>query len=116
MTIRYLWEDRVVNVASLTDNHNAISPHTKQVIRDIAYDYECNVKTRDVVDYLMPISLQQEEKRSAAFYMTKMYKFLEEVGALDISKLEEDEYFVEFMRERYEQNAYEEWEETNDAY
>lgn len=105
-----------------------ISPHTRQVIRDVDYDYEVDIKTQDIVDYLMPYNLSKSNKHKTAdevkevglanYYMTKALDFL--IHGLSLSSelddLESDEYFVEFMRERYEEQALEEWEESNDEY
>ena len=122
MTIRYCWENMKVNVECDT---GGIAPHTRQVEMDVDYDYEVVIKVRDIVDYLMPYNLshkknktQEEvnETRLAAYYMEKMFNFLQENSALDLDELENDDYFKEFMHDRYEESALEEWGESNDAY
>ena len=82
--------------------------YPKYIQTDIEYEYEVNIKKYDIVDYLMPQG--EKDKGKANYYMTKMLEFLLECGAVDESELENDEYFVEFMKERYEEQAKEEWE------
>ena len=124
MKIRYHWENVLVNVPCESRNE----PRTKKVLKDVDYDFEFNVKTSDMVDYLMPYALSNKNKNKtdqeirelalANFYMTKALSFLltDCSRSIDLDDLENDEYFVEFLRERYEEQAYEEWEESNEEY
>lgn len=122
MTISYHWEDMTVNVECC----GRISPHTRPRTQDVDYDYDVNVSEQDIVDYLMPMNLSKRNKNKseeeikeavlASFYMEKMYDFLRYNDAIDLDALEQDESFVEFMKERYEEKAMEEWERYNDAY
>lgn len=124
MKIRYHWENVLVNVPC--ESHNA--PRTKKVLKDFDYDFEFNVKINDMVDYLMPYPLSKENKNKtmldnmevcrANFYMKKALNFLIKgcSRSIDLDDLENDEYFVEFLKERYEEQAYEEWEESNEEY
>lgn len=125
MTIKYHWENMKVNVEVGVYNVAALAPMTKEVIRDVDYDYECKIKTEDVVAYLIPYNLsharektkeQVNETQLANFYMSKAIDYLLENTCIDLEDLERDTYFVEFVKERYEEKALEEWEETNDAY
>lgn len=118
MTIKYCWENVKVNVPN--------GEHTIVKYRDIIYYLDIDIKVEDIVDYLMPYNLSKnnpnkseseiQETRLAAFYMRKMYSFLKDSGALNLDELENDDYFVEYMRERYEEKAFEDWNETNEPY
>ena len=117
MTIRYHWENMPCNVPS--------GSHTKVVRQDVDYDYEHAISFNDICDYLMPYSLTRKKDKTkdeitetqlARYYMEKVLWFLKDNGAIETEELENDEYFVEFLHERYEQNAMEEWEEYNDEY
>ena len=124
MTISYHWEDMIVNVPC----GGGISPRTTPVRKDVDYYFECQITVKDIVDYLMPYNLSKNNKHKTAdevkevglanYYMTKALDFLIHGLSLstELDDLESDEYFVEFMKERYEDKAFEEWEETNDAY
>lgn len=120
MTIKYVWENMEVNVP----NDNGIYPHTHKEIKTVEYEFDTRVKTSDIVDYLMPYNLKQKNKTTeqekevglANYYMTKAIGFMRENLNLDLDDLESDEYFVEFMRERYQELALEEWQERNEEY
>lgn len=125
MTIRYHWENIKVNVET---DCGGVSPHTIPKITDIDYEYEVEVKVQDIVDYLMPYNLSKNNKHKtedevketklANFYMTKALDFLIHGCLLstELDELENDEYFIEFMKERYEELALADFEEMNDAY
>lgn len=110
MTIRYVWENMIINVPKSCGD----IPHTEKRLATVRYDYDLVVNVRDIVDYLMPMS--EKDKGTANFYMSKAIHFLLDNDSVDFEKLEEDSYFVEFMRERYENRALEEWREYNAEY
>lgn len=116
MTLHYHWENMKVNVA--TDGvHNLLEPHTHEEIRDVDYDFEVEIKETDIVSYLTPRFMKQEELPVAKFYMKKMFRFIQENLTLDLEELEKDTEFVEYMKEQYETNALDEWQEYyNEAY
>lgn len=123
MTLRYFWENVIVNVEQDTGD---VAPHTRQVRKDIDYEYEVVVRDRDVIDYLMPYNLSTknkkktdkeiEEVRLASFYMESVIEFLKDSEALDLEELYRNQDFVEFMEERYEEEARRNFEEENEAY
>ena len=116
MTLKYHWEHQKIT--------HPQGYFYKQSFEDVEYEIEITPTKRDIVDYLMPINLSKSNKhktqkeisetQTAAYYMEKMFEFLEENNAIDLDRLEEDEYFVEFMHERYQVKALEEWEEMSD--
>lgn len=116
MTLRYLWKDMEVNIP----NNYGETPHTHKEIRDIEHEYDRVVKTNDICDYLFPNLLKKgltpSEIMSIGFYMRKVANFLQESAKCDLEELESDEYFVEFMKDRYEEQALEEWRERNERY
>ena len=122
MTISYHWESLEVNVERDTGD---VSPHTYKVVQDVYYDFEVEIKTKDVVDYLMPYHMFDRkvykselvrEKKTANYYLTQAINYLVDSANCDLEELENDEDFVEFMKERYENKALQEWEESNDEY
>ena len=116
MTLKYKWEKMKVNVP----NDSGDIPHTHVVIRDIEWYYDVNVKPNDVCDYLFPTHIRKSYKpheiNDIGFFMRKVANFLQESANCDLEELEKDQYFVEFMQDRYEQEALEDWEESNEAY
>lgn len=103
MTIKYHWNDMKATIIE--------GGYPKEIITDVEYEYSHAITKADIVDYLMPTS--ETQKGLANFYMTKMLEFLIENRALDISELDNDDYFVEYIHDKYEQDAKEEWEEEN---
>lgn len=121
MTLTYEWKDVEVNVL----NDYGDVPHTHREIRTVRHDYDVNIKVQDIVAYLMPYDLshaknktpeQSKEIANANFYMSKALDFLIDNDACDLEELEHDSYFYDFMKERYEEEAWEDWQECNDAY
>lgn len=120
MLVKYFWEDVTLNV----ENNYGTSPHTHKVVRDVEYDYDIDIKIEDIVDYLIPYHLEQkeinsEEKlelRHAKTYMTKAIEFLVENCQIDLDELEQDETFKEYMKDKYESSAWEEFQERNEEY
>ena len=122
MTLHYEWKGLYANVDCTTPSN--LYPRTKKEKVDVSYDYEVVVKVRDIVAYLMPYSLTHKKEKTADevneirianFYMTKAIEFLQYSGAAELEDLESDEYFVEFMKERYEEDALESWEDYNES-
>lgn len=121
MTLTYEWNNVEVNVP----NNYGNEPHTHKEVRTIRHDYWVKVKITDIVDYLMPYDLTHKKNKTtedtkeialAHFYMEKAIDFLKDNTDCDLEDLENDEYFVEFMKERYEEEAWQDWEESNEEY
>lgn len=121
MRIRYEWKDVEVNVP----NGYGELPHNHREIRDIEYDYNIDIKIRDVVQYLMPYNLVNKQDKTqedvneiklANFYLTKATNYLVDQLGIDLEDLENDEFFVEYMHQRYEKDAWEEYQNGNDSY
>ena len=121
MLIKYEWNNVECNVP----NNSGSEPHTHKETRTIRYYYDHDINADDVIAYLMPYDLTHTREKTkdqvneiglANFYMAKMIDYLLENTYIDLEDLESDTYFVEFMRERYEQDAWEDWERYNDEY
>ena len=115
MTLTYEWENVKINYRK----HQEV--YTK--VKDVKYDYEVDVKIQDIVDYLIPFHLTKKKEKTreeitelglANFYMTKAIDELITYARCDLEELESDEYFVEFMKERYEDEAWESFQEENE--
>ena len=94
MTIKYEWENMKVNVEGFDYNHRWSSPHTHSVIQDVEYEYEVEPTDKDIQDFCR----------------------LTDTNFNGIEELEENEEFIWFIKERYEQDALEQWGDSNDAY
>lgn len=114
MTITYHWEDMVVNRECDTGD---IAPHTRKEIMDIDYDYEVNYTIEDIIEYLLPYKMKDKtEKENAKYFMKKAIEFLENNGCVDYDSLQDDSAFYDFLKERYENKALEQFQEENEAY
>ena len=93
---------------------------TKVVNKDVEYDFEVDIKPQDIVDYLIPKEQAKKiEITNLVYikeYMRKVIEWLNEKDSIIYEQLENDEYFVEYMKERYEDIALESWEEENAEY
>ena len=105
MTLTYYWDDVKVNLPQ--------GDRTKQVVRNVIYDYDINIQISDVVDYLMPI--EEKEKGVAYHYMKRAIDFVVENGGCDLENID-DPYFKEFLHERYEGRAWESFQDGNEEY
>lgn len=121
MTLDYEW----IGVECNVPNDYGNEPHTHKEKRTIRHSFEVNVKGEDIAEYLMPISLQNHRELSndeiklknwTKSMFEKMFDFLDDALTLDLDQLENDEYFVQFMKEKYEDDAWEDWERYNDEY
>lgn len=123
MTLKYHWNDVVLNVPDKYSHSD--TPHTHQVTHDIDFEYDVVVRFGDIVDYLIPYSLKNKvdkdklddiEIAAANCYIRKTLLFLKDNDALDLEELEYDQDFKEFMHDRYESDAWEEFQESNEEY
>ena len=120
MLIKYEWNDKEVNIPCDTGD---IAPHTRKVIQDVEYELEVEPTIEDFVSYLTPRMFDTISERQAYRQgLKKMFGFIQEhsdrynLKEMLNENLEEDEYFVEFMKDRYEEQALESFEESNGAY
>lgn len=116
MLIKYKWEN--MRISEINPNSISQEPSYRNVLTNIEYDYWHDIGIQDVVQYLMPYELTHKksktgdeinEIRMANFYMEKAIRYAIEYGGLDLESFEEDEDFVEYMKERYETRALEEF-------
>lgn len=119
MYLNYYWKDMEVNRVVYS---NSNLPHTKAFVEDVSYEFEVNIKVEDIVAYIMPLDLKLNRHKNhesvveygfAKLYITKTVKYFEEQG-FDLEELENDDDFVDFMKDRYEEQALESWQATND--
>lgn len=113
--VTYHWENVVLNVEKDT---GGISPHTRPEISNVDYDYYMEISYDDIIDYLIPSVLREEE---AKIYRRAISHTLSNLNDyIDFDSLGEDEYFREYiettLKDKYEDKARQEFEESNEAY
>ena len=90
MILTYYFDNvRCVELAK--DQYDAISPRYTERYRDIEYEYKVNVSARDVEDYF-----------DIKANLDDLFDFI------DLKSLEEDENFISYMEDKYENDAYNE--------
>jgi hypothetical protein len=108
MWITYKWENVVVNV----DN----GEHTKPVKKNVEYDYDVSVSEDDIVEYLTPnpkySGLPIKDILNQECGIRKAVRML----GINEDKLEDNDDFVEFLKERYEDKAVEKFNYENEPY
>lgn len=113
MYLHYHWENVEVNY-ECDYGGNTLSPHTRASVEDVDYDFWVDIQDEDVIEYLLPPSINKEEKQRTSEDYRKVIEFLH--NKIDYDDLEDDEYFVEFLTEKYKEKAWEEFEESNSSY
>ena len=109
--LTYHWENVVLNVEKDTGD---VAPHTRAEIADIDYDYYATITEDDIIDYLVPSTLREDDekvyRRAIGHTITNLHDYI------NYDELAEDEFFVEFIKERYEEKAREQFDEENEPY
>ena len=111
MTLKYKWFN--VPVQKLSSVISA-EPIYYTTIGNVEYEFECDTKLDDIIAYVMPNKYQvsKYDRTMVRKVLTDMYVLFAMNGALDINALDNDEDFVEFMKERYEDEAFDEYKES----
>ena len=109
MKLKYHWENVIINEEISGANVRTIAPHTKEVVADVDYEYEADVEDKDVLDFL---GMHEDRRHNGQ----EVLDFLNKCNAIDYESLENDKDFVEFMTEKYKDDAWEEFQEGNEAY
>ena len=117
MTIKYHWENVEV--------HIPCGDRTKTKIRDVDYEFDVNVKIRDVVQFLMPCDLTHKKHKTKEeaneiglinHYLTKAINYLTKETTVELEELKNDPDFYSFMKDRYEDSAWESFQDENEEY
>lgn len=107
MTLVYEW-----------DNIDILSHNTQTSPTKVKHFYDIDISIQDIVEYLTPYNLttsvltetETKSKQVIQHFMEKAIEFLRDNNAIDFDNLERDEYFVKFLKQKYEEKAWENWE------
>lgn len=105
MNLHYYFEDIECDVLCDTGTHinnGWYEPHYHRELCNVEYDYEVDISTEDLAEFLGVELNEQSEKT--------LEKFIDVFGAT----IEEDEDFIDFMTQKYEEKAREKCQEEND--
>lgn len=81
-----------------------LSPDFEIQSKEVEYTYSVEPSEKDVADYYAPYLCARHDREIILSTIEKMWDYL------DLDRLEEDEDFMDFMKDRYESEAYEECE------
>lgn len=103
MTLKYKFEDMPVTL-SYDGGH---------AYRDIDFEYDTSINESDIIDYFTPRNTNEEYSKGVQYGMETIMNY---INLDDMEEeLEKDENFVEFMKERYYDQAYESCLEQNNC-
>ena len=108
MYLKYYWED--VPVQYLAGGR--VEPVYRTKLGNVEYEYEKDIGIDDVVAYLMPRLEDKEQRMLYRTALENMFDFLQQSDAINMDELENDEYFVEYIHDKYEEEAFEEYKES----
>lgn len=100
ITYTFKMDVEVQKEASPTD----LSPDFETQRREVEYTYSVDPSEEDVADYYAPYLCARHDRGIILSTIEKIWDYL------DLDGLEEDEDFMNFMKDRYESEAYEECE------
>lgn len=103
MYLHYHWENVEVNY-ECDYGGNTLSPHTRSRVQDVDYDFWVDIQDEDIIKYI------NGDKKTSIRLLDLLH------NCIDYDALEKDEDFVEFLTKKYENKAWEEFEESNSSY
>lgn len=112
MIIRYVWEN--MPISEPINDSLCSTPLYRHTTRTIEYEFETPIRPSDIIAYLMPID--EKDKTTAHFYMSKVIEFIIESGDFNLESLENDYCFKDFLKDRYEKMAIERFRQENGDY
>lgn len=120
MTLHYSFDGIVCECLESPGTHinnGWFEPHYyRAVCDDVEFDYEVDVSYDDIFDYLKPHDFEKWSEELKKAYI-RGFDALWDNDLVDnemlSESLENDDYFIEFMKERYEDEAREECEKEN---
>lgn len=113
MTLTYTWN---IEHTSFDSSINYVAagyyePHYKTEVGEVEYEYDVTISPEDIYEYLLG-----NTKAPSQSYNQGFFNACEELFRLDllrIDDLEDDEDFIEFMKDKYEEEALEKYYEEN---
>ena len=81
-------------------------PNLVKKLCEVDYDYEVSISKQDIVDYLSPRNFKELNKDFQVGFKTAIGHVIAE-DLFNFDGLEDDEDFIKFMTERYQEEAHE---------
>lgn len=115
MYLHYVFEDIECEVRydeATHINNQWFEPHYYRKLCEVDYDYEVDVCFKDFFDFIKPFDLNHWKEDGQHAY-ERACRDVWNSDWFRLDDLEEDEDFIQFMKDRYEDEAREKCEEDN---
>lgn len=110
MKLHYVFEDVEINVTSFA-SITSIEPTTHKERTCVEYDYDVEIELEDIIDYFKPRNIEHLDFEEQCGFKNAIQCLWKEM-VVDVDTLEDDESFIDFMKERYYDKAYEQCADT----
>lgn len=111
MIIKYEWSDMPVQVLDSNQWGND-EPHYHTEYQDVEYEYSRYVSIADLVEYFDLPNSSDDFRKGLRHAIVSLSLEIEEYGLEEL--LEDNENFVDFMKEKYEEEARKEYERNHE--
>ena len=81
-------------------------PNLVKKLCEVDYDYEVSISEEDIIDYLAPIHFEKLNQDFQYGFETAI-SYVVGGDLINFGELEDDEYFIKFMTEKYQDEAHE---------
>ena len=81
-------------------------PNLVKKLCEVDYDYEVSISEEDIIDYLAPIHFEKLNQDFQYGFETAI-SYVVGGDLINFGELEDDEYFIKFMTEKYREEAHE---------
>ena len=116
MYLHYVFEDIECEVQydeATHINNQWFEPHYHRELCEVDYDYEVDITFKDFFDFIKPYDFDHW-KDDGRFAYERACRDVWNSDWFSLDALEEDEDFIQFMKDRYEDDAREQCQEEND--
>ena len=103
--------DVYANVPTFDSRHSH-----EELIENYHYEYDIEVKPQDIAEFLVDIRMDKHHQNISKNAMKQAIEYLLDNTSLDLDELENDEMFVEFIKDKYEDAAMQRLSEQNERY
>lgn len=115
MRLNYHFEDVACDVICSVSSHinsGWYEPHYHTEYCDIDYEYDVDIDFEDFLDFMKPYGFEKLDKSFQDGFI-KSLRNVWDSDWFDYDRLENDDNFIEFMTQKYEEAAREQCEKEN---
>ena len=116
MILHHVFEDiecDVLESEAAHINNGWFEPHYHRELCEVDFDFDVDIAFKDFFDYIKPYGFENW-KEDERFVYERAYRDVWHSSWFRLDDLEEDEDFIQFMKERYEDDARQQCQEDNE--